>query len=97
MPQTPPDPPSGEPSGDVSGELVVVARFGEADTAQNALGRLQADGLEAFLADESADEAPWNPADGTGGIRLMVPASQAGRAVDLLEARRPGDGKPEPA
>ena len=89
MPQTPPDSsPPGDSSGEISGELVVVARFKEAHRANVALGRLKTDGLQAFLADEHTVSANWLYSDATGGVRLMVPASQAGRAVEILETHQ---------
>ena len=61
MPQTPPDNPHPpEPAEKISGELVVVARFREPHNANLALGRLQADGIQAFLADEHTVSSNWS-------------------------------------
>lgn len=86
MPQTPPEKtPPGETPEEPSGELVVVARFREAPEANKALALLQGKGLKAFLADENTVTVNFLYSGTVGGIRLMVHASQAGRAVDLLE------------
>lgn len=60
-------------------ELVLVARFPTAYKAHIAKGRLETEGLTAWVTDELA------PRRGLVGVGLLVPASQADEAKRILD------------
>jgi hypothetical protein len=60
-------------------DLKVVARFSIPYKAYIAKGRLEAEGIAAFVFGDHA------PQRGPAGIRLAVPKPQAERALQILE------------
>ena len=78
-----PDPPDGD--------LVTIARILEPIDAQILQGRLQAEGIPTFLADQQLIQANRLIAVAIGGVRLQVPARHAERAQAVLAAVEAGD------
>jgi tetratricopeptide (TPR) repeat protein len=66
----------------ISDEPVTIATFGSVGDAHVAKGRLEADGIPAFVLDEYA--ASTFGLGQTGGIRLQVRGSDVDRAVQIL-------------
>lgn len=66
------------------GGFVVVATYDFMPSAHIALGRLQAEGIEAFLADENLVQTDWLYSIAVGGIKLCVkPQDKAGAEAIL--------------
>jgi hypothetical protein len=68
----------------MSQELVFIATFDNSLLANIAKGRLEAEGIAAFLHNERALEMQWLWTNASGGIGLLVPESDAGRARAIL-------------
>jgi len=66
--------------------LVTVASYRTPWDAHNAKGRLEAEGLTAFVEDQHTSLFPTM--DATGSVKVRVPADQATVAAEIL-ARRP--------
>jgi hypothetical protein len=65
-------------------DFVPVSSFNDYIEANIILGRLQNEGINCWLKDEnSATIAPFF-SNSIGGIKLMVPESQATRALELI-------------
>lgn len=47
-------------------------------------GRLEAEGIDAFLADENLVQTDWLYAITVGGIKLQVDEVQVARALEIL-------------
>jgi hypothetical protein len=71
-------------------ELVTLETFLMAHEAELALGFLEANGIDAFLADENMSRLYVAPL--VGGIRLQVRAEDAERARELLQEVRDEPG-----
>lgn len=67
-------------------ELVTVARFRDLPLAELARGKLNAEGIPAFLADQYLVGLRWDLSNAIGGLRLQVPRERAGEARDILNA-----------
>lgn len=74
-----------------SGGLVTVAQYHDPVDAQLLQGRLQAEGIPAFLADEHLIEANRLLAIMLGGVRVQVSADDLPRAQAVLERIEAGD------
>jgi len=64
--------------------LVTVARFQYPFEAQFARGRLEAEDIYCFLADEHTVGIAWIYANAIGGIKLQVREEDAERALEIL-------------
>jgi hypothetical protein len=64
---------------------VTVRRFFSHPEAYLAKGRLEIEGISAYLADEHVVAVNWLWAQAVGGIRLIVTSDSAARANDILE------------
>ena len=62
----------------------VIARFDTMPEAHIAMGRLEAEGIEAWLADEHLVQTDWLYSIAVGGIKLQVNAEDAQRALEIL-------------
>jgi hypothetical protein len=69
--------------------LVTVETFSSPWEAQLARACLQAEGIEAVIADEHFFRLYGALSNALGGVRLQVRPEQAGRAAELLRERRP--------
>ena len=70
---------------------LTVARLNDAVEAQLLQGRLQADGIEAQLADQNHVQADPLIAIALGGVRVQVKARDAAAAQAVIEALASGD------
>ena len=68
-------------------KLVTVGTFDMPTEAHLAKGLLEANGLEAFLADELTVGVAWHLSNAVGGIKLQVPETDVERATGILAAR----------
>ncbi|MBN1178182.1 MAG: DUF2007 domain-containing protein [Anaerolineae bacterium] len=66
-------------------EMVVVATYGNELYAEIAWGVLDAEGIEAFIAKDDAG-AMIPSLQQTGGVRILVAAEDADRALEILES-----------
>jgi hypothetical protein len=67
-------------------QTVTIARYDTMPEAHIALGRLEAEGIEAWLADENLVQTDWLYSIAVGGIKLQVRSEDAGRASEILTA-----------
>ncbi|MCL5668981.1 MAG: DUF2007 domain-containing protein [Gammaproteobacteria bacterium] len=65
-------------------KLVTVATYDLMPYAHIAKGRLEAEGIPSFLADEHLVQADWLYSPAVGGIKLQVEAEFAARAHAVL-------------
>jgi len=70
-------------------KLVTVETFSSAWEAQLARAALEAEGIDAVIADEHFLGLYGALTSTLGGVRLQVRPEDAGRAADLLRNRRP--------
>lgn len=70
---------------------LTVARLNDAVEAQLLLGRLQADGIEAQLADQNHVQADPLIAIALGGVRVQVRRRDAAVALSIIDALASGD------
>lgn len=70
-------------------ELVTAAAFGRPVDAHLARTRLEAEGIEAFVADEHIVSVHWLCSPAVGGVKVRVWAPDLERARSLLEIPRP--------
>jgi hypothetical protein len=66
-------------------ERVVVATFTSPWEAELSRARLEADGFAAVLADENLVRLDWFVSCAVGGVKVLVPASEAAAARAVLE------------
>jgi hypothetical protein len=71
--------------------LVTIARFRDLPEAELARGKLEADGIPAFLADQYLVGLVWSYSNAVGGVRLQVPLECAEEARDILRADNSAD------
>ena len=64
--------------------MVTIATYDFITDAEIARGRLQAEGIEAFLADQHLVQTDWLYSIAVGGIKLQVEAAHAARAEAIL-------------
>lgn len=65
---------------------ITIARFDTMPEAHIALGRLEAEGINAWLADEHLVQTDWLYSIAVGGIKLQVNSEDAARASAILAA-----------
>lgn len=65
-------------------ELITVATFDMLPDAQIALGRLEAEGIPATLADAHLVQTDWLYSIAVGGIKLQVEPAYVQRALEIL-------------
>ncbi len=71
--------------------LTTVARYSFPYEAHIARGKLESEGIPAFVADEQTINMQWLYSDALGGVRLQVPSAWAERARDVLDEDRTED------
>ncbi len=64
--------------------LLTIAAFDQPATAHIYKGRLEAEGVPAFLADEEIVTANWFYSNAIGGVKLQVQEADAARAAKIL-------------
>ena len=64
--------------------LVMLRRFRDVPEALLAKGRLEASGIECFLADENMVRMDWFISDLLGGVKLLVDPQAFSRASRIL-------------
>lgn len=74
------------------GELVTIARFTVGVEAHLAKGRLEAEGIPAFIADEHMASLDFVYSSIIGGVRLRVRKVDAERAIELLNSELAEEG-----
>ena len=67
-----------------SHNLVTIATFSQAPQAHVLRGRLESEGIPAFLADENTVTANWLYSTAVGGVKLQVREADAARAREVL-------------
>jgi hypothetical protein len=77
-------------------ELVTVRTFTYAHEAALAKSLLQSEDIFCFLKDELTIQANPFYSNALGGVKLQVPASDAHRAADILDASAQASGSGEP-
>lgn len=70
---------------------VIVARFDTMPEAHIAMGRLEVEGIDAWLADEHLVQTDWLYSIAVGGIKLQVRAEHAQRALEILNTDYSGE------
>ncbi|NIP73524.1 MAG: DUF2007 domain-containing protein [Gammaproteobacteria bacterium] len=71
--------------------MVTVGTYEDMVNAHIALGRLKAEGIPAFLADEHLVQTDWLYSIAVGGIKLQVEPRHAARAREILATDYSGD------
>jgi len=69
---------------DVSDELVTVASYHDAISADIARNFLESEGLQAFVTNEASATTFSGIAEMLGGVKIQVPTADADRARELL-------------
>ena len=69
-------------------EVVTIANFGDAIEANLAKQDLEAEGINAFLADEITVNIAWHLTVAVKWIKLQVPEPELERAMSILTATR---------
>jgi hypothetical protein len=64
--------------------LIVINRYYSVPDAELARGRLESEGIPAFVFDENMVSAQWLYSQAIGGMRLMVRAQDAAKAAEIL-------------
>ncbi len=67
------------------GNGVIIARYDGMPEAHIAMGRLAAEGIESWLADEHLVQTDWLYSIAVGGIKLQVATEDAAPAIKILE------------
>jgi len=80
-----PDAPVQEGNADES-DFATVARFREAHLAHVLEGALVAAGLHPAVLDEHTVSINWLYSNAIGGVRVVVPASEAEAAAEILDS-----------
>jgi hypothetical protein len=70
---------------------IIVARFDTMPEAHIAMGRLEVEGIDAWLADEHLVQTDWLYSIAVGGIKLQVSPEQAQRAIEILNTDYSGE------
>lgn len=73
-------------------QLVTVATYMQPLEARVPLTRLEAPGIESFLADENLVTVNWTWSNAVGGVKLQVLGESAPRARELLALPASTDG-----
>jgi hypothetical protein len=72
-------------------QFATVGRYWDAIGAELARAKLESAGVEAHLGDEATVSIDWQLTNAVGGIRVFVPAADAGAAREILCAKAPPD------
>jgi hypothetical protein len=64
--------------------MITIATYDFWPNAEIARGRLQAEGIEAALADQHLVQTDWLYSIAVGGIKLQVAAGDVERALHIL-------------
>lgn len=72
-------------------DFVTVASYTDAIQAHLARGRLEAEGIDAQIADEHYVSANWMMSNALGGVKLRVPERMAVRAAEILRGLEAGE------
>jgi hypothetical protein len=72
-------------------DLVVLHAFRDVPEALLAKGRLQASGIECFLADENMVRMDWFISNLLGGVKLLVQPADFSKASRILNEPMPAD------
>src|SRR5207249_616655 len=83
-----PEPPSQELPSVADDDLVTVATFRTAPEAELAKTALDAEGIEAFVADAETVTMDWLLGIAVGDVKVQVARSVAAQAREYLEGRR---------
>lgn len=67
-----------------------VSTYTTATEAYIAKGRLQAEGIPAYIADEHYISAQWTISQALGGVRLQVPTSLESQALKIISEIQKG-------
>lgn len=70
---------------------IIIARFDSMPEAHIAMGRLEAEGIESWLADEHLVQTDWLYSIAVGGIKLQVRPELAERALKILNTDYSGE------
>lgn len=65
-------------------ENTIIAHFDSMPEAHIAMGRLEAEGIHSWLADEHLVQTDWLYSIAVGGIKLQVRSELAQRALEIL-------------
>jgi hypothetical protein len=76
-------------------DLVVLRAFRDVPEALLAKGRLQACGVECFLADENMVRLDWFISNLLGGVKLMVQPAEFSKASRILNEPQASDTQSE--
>jgi hypothetical protein len=76
-------------------DLVVLHAFRDVPEALLAKGRLQASGIECFLADENMVRMDWFISNLLGGVKLLVQPADFSKASRILNEPTPADFGPD--
>jgi Putative prokaryotic signal transducing protein len=79
-----PEPESSRPILPAMRDLVVLRRFRDVPEALLAKGRLEASGIECFLADENMVRMDWFISNLLGGVKLLVQPADFSKASEIL-------------
>jgi len=63
---------------------ITIATYDSMPLAHIAMGRLHAEGIDAWLADENLVQTDWLYSIAVGGIKLQVSAEDTERAMKIL-------------
>jgi len=69
--------------------LITLCRYRDLPEALLAKGKLEAAGIECFLADDNMIRLDWFNSNAIGGMRLQVPEKDAEAAIEILESGIP--------
>lgn len=73
--------------------FITLATFNLPVEAHLAKAKLESEGIEARIGDENIVSINWLYSNAVGGVKLQVPASQAERARQILQAVEPPSGE----
>lgn len=76
-------------------DLVVLRAFRDVPEALLAKGRLEASGIECFLADENMVRMDWFISNLLGGVKLLVEPADFSKASRILNEPLAGDFESE--
>lgn len=76
-------------------QLITIAKYSTATAAHAARIRLDAEGIRAFVADETVASTLWHVGSALGGIKLQVARADAERAGAILGGADSGGGPTE--
>ena len=77
-------------------DLIVLRAFRDVPEALLAKGRLEASGIECFLADENMVRMDWFISNLLGGVKLLVEPADFSKASRILNEPIAGDFESEP-